>query len=280
LGLESTVKIFPVPSAQKKVAVIGGGPAGMKAAITAAERGHRITLYEKNASLGGLLLNTDFDSFRWPYKRFKNYLVRQVNKAGIEVLLNTKATPDMITAKGYDAVMVAAGAEPIIPKIPGADGSNVWNVVDVYGSEKELGKNVVVVGAGKYGTQTGTYLAKAGHNVTVLSSGRQLVQISGPHQDNSIVFAYQNMKNFTPITNAVTTRISKKKVTYKDASGNEKSIPADSVVIYAGLRPMQEEALTFYGSAGNGFYITGDCTGRCGDLQKSIRSAFLAGSQV
>jgi thioredoxin reductase/2,4-dienoyl-CoA reductase-like NADH-dependent reductase (Old Yellow Enzyme family) len=280
LGIESAVKVFKAPAAQKKVAVIGGGPAGMKAAITVAERGHMVTLYEKNAVLGGLLLNTDHDSFRWPYKRFKNYLVRQVEKAGIEVLLKTEATPAMIRAKGYDAVLVAAGAEPILPKIPGADGKNVWNVVDVYGREKELGKNVVVVGAGKYGTQTGVFLAKAGHNVTVLSSGRQLVQISGPHQDNSIVFAYQNLKNFTPITEAVTTRISDGKVTYKDASGSEKTIRADSVVIYAGLRPMREEALQFYGSAGHAFYIAGDCTGRCGDVQKSIRSGFLMGSQI
>jgi thioredoxin reductase len=280
LGLESAVKVFPAPATRKKVAVIGGGPAGMKAALTAAERGHRVTLYEKNASLGGLLLNTDFDSFRWPYKRFKNYLVRQVEKAGIEVHLKTEAAPDMIEAKGYDAVVAAAGAVPIIPKIPGADGKNVWDVVDVYGREKELGKDVVVVGSGNYGTQTGVHLAKVGHNVTVLSSGRQLVQISGPHQDNSLVFAYQQMDNFTPVTGAVTTRISDGKVTYRDASGSEKSLRADSVVIYAGLRPMREEALAFYGSAGNAFYIAGDCTGRCGDVQKSIRSGFLAGCQI
>jgi NADPH-dependent 2,4-dienoyl-CoA reductase/sulfur reductase-like enzyme len=280
LGLESAVKVFPAPAARKQVAVIGGGPAGMKAAITAAERGHGVSLYEKNAALGGLLLGTDHDAFRWPYKRLKNYLVRQVEKAGIDVHLNTEATPDMIRAKGYDAVLVAAGAVPTIPKIPGADGKNVWNVVDVYGREKELGKNVVVVGAGKYGTQTGVYLAEAGHNVTVLSSGRQLVQIAGPHQDNSITFAYQNMKNFTPVTGAVATRISDGKVTYRDASGNEKSIRADSVVIYAGLRPMREEALAFYGSGRKAFYIAGDCTGKCGDVQKSIRSGFIAGLQI
>lgn len=280
LGLESALKIFPVPVSSKKVAVIGGGPAGMKAAITAAERGHKVTLYEKNASLGGLLLNTDFDPYRWPYKRFKNYLIRQVSKAGVEVLLGTEATPDMIKARGYDAVLVASGAEPIIPKIPGTDNKTVWDVVNVYGREKELGKDVVVVGGGKYGTQTAIYIAEAGHNVTVLSSERQLVQISGPHQDNSITFTYQNMENFTPVTGITTTRIYKDKVTYRDANGNEKSVRADSVVVYGGLRPMQEEALKFYGSAKYGFYTAGDCTGRCGDVQKCIRSGFLVGSQV
>jgi NADPH-dependent 2,4-dienoyl-CoA reductase/sulfur reductase-like enzyme len=288
LGLESAVKIFPVPVASKRVAIIGGGPAGMKAAITAAERGHRVTLYEKNDALGGLLLNTDFDSYRWPYKRFKNYLVRQVKKAGVEVLLRTEATPDMIKERGYDAVLVASGAEPIIPKIPGSDSKNVWNVVNVYGREKELGKNVVVVGGEKYGTQTAVYLAKAGHNVTVLApnaypsygGGKVLFQSGGPHQDSSISFAYENLKNFTPILEVTATRISDGKVTYEDASGSEKSIKADSVVIYAGLRPMREEAMQFYDSAKNSFYMAGDCTGMCGDVQKSVRSGFLVGSQI
>jgi 2-enoate reductase len=153
-------------------------------------------------------------------------------------------------------------------------------VVNVYGREKELGKNVVFVGGGKYGTQTAVYLAKAGHNVTILSSDRQLVQPSGPHQDNSISSAAQMLKNFSSIMEVTTTGISDGKVTYKDAKGSEKFIPADSVVIYGGLRPMQEEALKFYGSAKTGFYTAGDCTGRCGDVQKSIRSGFLAGSQI
>jgi pyruvate/2-oxoglutarate dehydrogenase complex dihydrolipoamide dehydrogenase (E3) component len=239
-----------------------------------------VTLYEKNASLGGLLLNTDFDSYRWPYKRFKNYLVRQVNKAGVEVLLRTEATPDMIKERGYHTVLVASGAEPVIPKIPGADGKDVWNVINVYGREKELGKNVVVVGGGKYGTQTAVYLADAGHNVTVLSSDRQLVQPAGPHQDTSITFAAQNLKNFSSIMQVTATGISDGMVTYKDAKGNEESIRADSVVIYSGLRPMREEALEFYDSVKNAFYMAGDCTGRCGDVQKSLRSGFLVGSQI
>jgi NADPH-dependent 2,4-dienoyl-CoA reductase/sulfur reductase-like enzyme len=280
LGIESTVKIFPVPVMSKRVAVIGGGPAGMKAAITAAERGHRITLYEKNASLGGLLRHTDFDSYKWPYRRFKDYLVSQVKKAGIEVLLRTEATPEMIKERGYDVVLVAAGAEPTIPRIPGADGKNVYNIVDAYPREKEMGKNVVVIGGGTYGIQTAVYLAKAGHNITVLSSDRQLVRSPGPHQLGSLDFVTQLLKNFSSIMEVTATGISDGKVTYKDASGSKKSVKADSVVIYSGLRTMGEEALKFYDSAKKSFYIAGDCTGRCGDVQKSIRSGFLIGSQI
>jgi hypothetical protein len=88
------------------------------------------------------------------------------------------------------------------------------------------------------------------------------------------------MKNFTPVTEAITTRISEGKVTYRDAKGREQTIQADSVVIYSGLKARQDEALKFYGSAKNGFYTAGNCTNKCGNVQKSIRSAFLVASQI
>jgi len=98
-------RMVSAPFVQRKVAVIGGGPAGMKAAIVAAERGHRVTLYEKGDSLGGQLRHADFASFQWPLKDYKDYLIRQLGKTGIEVQLNTLATPEMIKARGYEAVL-------------------------------------------------------------------------------------------------------------------------------------------------------------------------------
>ena len=82
LGLEPAVRIITPAISSMKVAVIGGGPAGMQAAITAAERGHKVTLYEKSGVLGGLLLHTDYSPYKWALRRYKNYLVRQVKKAG------------------------------------------------------------------------------------------------------------------------------------------------------------------------------------------------------
>lgn len=279
LALEPAVRGIEAPRASRKVAVIGGGPAGMKAAITAVERGHQVTLYEKTDSLGGLLRHADFSPYKWPLKDFKDYLVRQVNKAGVEVVFRTESTPSMIKSKGYEVVLVATGSEPVMPRIPGADSSDVWNVVDVYGKEKELGKNVVLIGGGEIGAETGIYLAKCGHHVTALTSGRELVQRYRVHYPELVTATFQNMNNTSIITQATTTRISEGTVFYKDATGSEMSIRADSVVIYAGLSPKKDEALTFSGSAKR-FFAVGDCSEMGGNVQRSIRSAFFAASQV
>jgi thioredoxin reductase len=280
VGIDSAWRIIEAPTIKKKVAVIGGGPAGMKAAVTAAERGHKVTLYEKTGYLGGLLRHADFAGFKWTLMDFKDYLVRQVKKSGIEVVMNTAATPDMIKAKKYDAVLVAIGADPNIPRIPGADGKNVYNIDNVYGKEKELGKNVVIVGAGAYSVETGIYLGQAGHNVTVLASGKDLVEESGPHQLENIAMTFKNMKNCSSIMDAIATGISAGKVTYRDASGSEKSVQADSVVLYAGLKARQDEAMKFSGSAGQ-IFVVGNCSGStAGGVQTTQRSAFFAASQL
>jgi 2,4-dienoyl-CoA reductase-like NADH-dependent reductase (Old Yellow Enzyme family)/thioredoxin reductase len=279
VGIPLAVKSIQAPGASKKVAVIGGGPAGMKAAITAAERGHKVTLYEKGSTLGGLLRNSDYSPYKWAIKDFKDYLVTRMNKVGVTVLLNNAATPEMIKAKGYDTILVAVGSDPVIPKIPGADGSNVYNIIDAYSKEKSMGKNVVVIGGGEFGTDAGMHIAKAGHNVTMLTSAKELIVEDRPHYPITIIEAYKDLKNFSIITEGIATGISAGKVTYKDASGSEKSIPADSVVVYSGLKPKKDDALNFYGSAKQ-FFTVGDCSEKGGNIQKCIRSAFFTASEV
>jgi len=267
------------PTTSKKVAVIGGGPAGMKAAIVAAERGHKVTLFEKNYFLGGQLRHADFASFKWPLRDFKDYLIRQVSKAGVEVLLSTEATPEMIKAKGYNVVLVAAGAEPNIPDIPGAHGDNVWKPIDVYGREKELGENVVVIGGAEIGVETGMYLAENGHKVTVLTRQKELAPDAMPiHYIEQLTDAWEALDTFSFITEATTTGISKGKVTYVNPRGKSQSIKADSVVICGGMNPRQDEALKFYGSADE-FHIIGDCEAG-GSVLTSMRSAFATASQI
>jgi len=269
------------PKTSKKVAVIGGGPAGMKAALTAAERGHKVTLFEKDASLGGLLQFSDYSQWRWNHKDLKDYLIHQVRKAGIDVQSKTTATPEMIKAKGYDTVLVATGAEPIISKMKGADAGNVFNILTVYSNKKALGKNVVMIGAGKIGTEAAIGIAKDGHKVTVLASGKEMVEPEavGAHNMYNQEAIYKNHPNFSYVLQATVKGITGGKVTYTDSKGAENSIQADSVVIYSGLKPRMDEAMKFEGSAPE-VLLLGDCTGRNGTIQKTLRSAFFVASQV
>lgn len=120
-GLDACLKkLVQEPSRCKKVAVIGGGPAGMKAACVAADRGHTVTLFEATERLGGMLHAAGYFSFKYPVKNYMDWLIRQVNKRPIQVKYNTRATADMVS--GYDAVLVAIGAEPL-----GSAPSPGWN---------------------------------------------------------------------------------------------------------------------------------------------------------
>ncbi|MCE5253651.1 MAG: FAD-dependent oxidoreductase [Actinomycetia bacterium] len=280
MGLTTRMPLMVSPPAAKlKVAVVGGGPAGMEAAIVAAERGHDVTLYEKSGSLGGQLRIADVSRAKWPVRNFKDYLVRQVYKRGVHVVLNTGATPDLIRTGGYDAVLVAVGSVPSIPDIPGADAGFVRTPISVYREHESLGRRVVVVGGSETGTETGMYLAENGHEVVVLTRQDRLAYDATPiHYVEMVRHAWQQLETFSFVTNAVTTAIKKGAVTYRQADGVEKTIECDDIVVAGGMNPRWDEALSFHGTADR-FFMIGDCR-EVGSVQTSIRSAFGAASQL
>lgn len=263
----------------KKVAVVGGGIAGMEATLEASRRGHRVTLYEKSAQLGGQLLHADYPEFKWPLRNFKDYMIRQVLKANIPLKLGTEATPAVIAAEGYDAVIVAIGAEPKNLSIPGADSKKVVMPIAVYGHEEELGKNIVVVGGGEIGAETGLYLAECGHHVTLLTrQDRVAPDATCTHYREMFEERWLREKNFHFLTNVQIESVTDTGVIYRDKAGALCELPADNVVISGGRAADTEFALSFYGSA-NDFFLVGDCK-TPGNVQKCMRMAYAAATRL
>jgi 2,4-dienoyl-CoA reductase-like NADH-dependent reductase (Old Yellow Enzyme family)/thioredoxin reductase len=264
-------------SGQKKVAVVGGGPAGMRAALFCTKRGHHVTLYEASHQLGGQLKVMDYPSFKWPLKNYRNYLIEQLAKASIEVRLNTKATPEMLRNEAFDALILALGAEPKTPPIPGAQGH--WNVMSSFGNEQKMGHKCVVVGGSESGTEVAMYLAENGHDTTVLTRGDILAPDATPiHYRETMDEFYAELPNFHPILGATTTAIGDHYVEYVDAKGIPSRIECDSVVVLGGMRPLQEEAMEFFGIAEDTIMI-GDCR-EVSNLHDCNRSAYAASVQL
>ena len=277
--------LVPAATAPKKVAVIGGGPAGMRCALYLRDRGHSVTLYEKSGKLGGQLLHADYSSFKWPLRDYKDYRIHQLDKQGVEVQLNTTATPELLAGQGYDAVIAALGAAPKFPPVPGlldetgAPIPGVYNPIEVYGKESELGKNVVVIGGGEIGMETAMYLAENGHEVTILSRQRKFAaDADRVHYYSMFADAWSKMENLHPIKRATTTAVAPGSVTYTDKEGVSHTIACDSIVACGGMVPAQDEALSFQDVA-DVFIIIGD-NEATGNVQSATRAAFAAAMRI
>ena len=276
-GMEGRVDSFISPPRKaKKVAVIGGGPGGMKTAIEAANRGHQVTLYEKTATLGGQLKHTDYPDFKWPLRKFKNYLVSKVSEnPNITIQLGVEATPDMLKPMDYDEVIVAIGSAPLVPPIPGITGKNVIGAIDVYGCVDLLAQDIVVIGGGEIGTETAIYLAREGKNVTILEMRNDLCLDSTPiHYRTMVRDAWRRQEGLDFHCNARVTGVYEDRVTYIQ-NGEEKSIPCGTVVCAAGMKNRRDEAWGFNG-VGHRTRLVGDCE-TVGNVQTTIRSAYSTG---
>lgn len=279
-GIENRLDRLVAPVAgKKKIAVVGGGPAGMEAALVAAKRGHSVTLYEMSDKLGGQLKAGCVPSFKWPLKDYVDYMRHQVEKSGIKVLCNTKATAEMLSPENYDSVIAAVGAQPIIPPIPGSDGKNVITAVDVYGNEDKLAKDVVIIGGGEIGAETGMHLAELGHNVELIEMRDELAADAAHVHFYKIFIEYvNNTKGFNYTLEATCTGITENGVTYKDKDGVSHEIKAGSVVVAVGNKAKAGEAAALF-NLGEKVLMCGDCV-KAGSLQKAIRSAYAVANQL
>ena len=243
--------------APKKVLVAGGGPAGMTAAITAARQGHQVILCEKTGHLGGALRyerNVPLKEDLYDFVRVK---ALAMEKAGVEVRLNTPVTPELAEAEGPDVLVVAVGAKPIVPPLPGVDGSNVDQACHVSEDDFTCGHRVVILGGGLVGCETAMHLTGLGHEVTIVEMRDQLAPDSYLYQGKSLREELERMKirSCTGITGREITADGLKGA---DREGKECFFPADTVLLACGMRSetAQVEALR---DGAPQVMIIGDC---------------------
>lgn len=153
---------------KKKVLIVGGGPAGMEAAITARQRGHEVTLCEKSGALGGNLVFGTTLSMKEDLRNYFDYIVRKTKRSGAEIRLNTEVKPELVNEMKPDEMIIAVGATQIVPNIPGIHNRNVHLVCEADGGKKPVGNKIIIVGAGLTGCESAVHFARLGKDVTVI----------------------------------------------------------------------------------------------------------------
>ena len=161
--------VYPAPTRSKKVAVIGGGIAGIAAALLLDGRSHDVTLYEKSSELGGQLLAAEVPDFKWPIRDYLAFMIKKLNASKARVLLNTEANADTLKSEYYDTIICAMGSVAQTVPVPGAGQDFIWMAEDALRHSEELGHKVVVIGGADTGRETALCLAQKGHEVTMLT---------------------------------------------------------------------------------------------------------------
>ncbi len=231
----------PAAKTKKKVLVAGGGPAGLCAAFIAAERGHEVTLYESSNVLGGNMRIAAFPPGKGDITNLvRSYIVR-CHKSGVDIVMNTAVTPELVREQNPDEVIVATGSKTLIRDIPGADSPEILHAGRVLTGQQVPGKKVLVVGGGLVGTETADFLGELGYDVTLLATRSYYgVGMIGEHKK----FVEKNFaeNHVKVIYNARASEFLADGVDYKDAiDGSMHAIRGfDNVVMALGYQSYDE----------------------------------------
>ncbi len=259
----------------KKVLIIGGGPAGMQAAITAFDRGHKVTLAEKTDKLGGLLFFTDQEPDKIDLMNFKNVLIREVENRDIEVLLNTTADGDLIDRIKPDHIIIATGSEPVTPKIPGIEHAH--QSLKAYRGEISCGRKVIMIGGGLIGSEQGLHIAKSGHDVTIVEMLPRIADESYGMYREALVSEIAK-QNITIMENTKCLEIGEKFVKVLLPDGQEKRIEADTILYSLGMKSISFDEIK--DKAGDlSVDIIGDAI-KPGKVDQAISSAYHAAVNI
>lgn len=271
---------FPKPAGTRRVLIAGGGISGLEAAIEACDRGHKVTLAEKSGRLGGVLSYTDYEDYKADLKNFRDLLIRAVEKRKIEVLKHTEVTPEYIRDFAPDALVVAVGAHPFVPPIPGVE--KAVPVLEVYkeGALTTIGKKVVIVGGGLAGCECAIHLAREGRSVTVVEMKHRMAPETHQMPFTTLM---DEMDRYD-----ITKRAYLKCLEFTDdgievesvADGRKEHLEADTVILSMGMRKDAGavNALVEAGPEGS-TYAVGDCD-HVAQVYDAVKSGFVAAMSI
>ena len=276
-GYENTRSIQPAAQ-KKKIAVLGGGPAGLEAARVAALRGHDVTLFEKTTTLGGQLNIACVPPRKEEMRRAAQDLIHAVCNAGVHLCMGQTRTAEQLKDAGFDAVINAVGAHSAAPRIPGIDSVNVADAWKVLAGEQQVYGTVAVIGGGMVGCETAEYLAARGCKVSVIE---MMDKIAAGESTTILPTLLENYKTYGveqyPSHKVKEFRMDA--VVCENKDGAEVTIPCDYIVLAMGARSNAFDAAALE-AAGIPVYSIGDAAGKAADISNAIRTGYDTACQL